>query len=494
MADYGNPWAQIPQALQNVTVNATNMQKMQQDAEMMREQKINLQQQNQLGAINLQKAMEEQARKNEVVPLSEHPTFKNLPVEAQNNITQSFVGGKYGQYKDGMLTGRRQDISRFMQDMSMNTDALEQVLIKPMVNQANAGYQKAFQDYQKVSEKFKSGQATQQELDAAKGAADSAYGQLSSTMNRGQTALAKSQMSKTLMDLQASGQLQALPPELQLTIQSAYQTGNVQAFQTALEKYTEIQAKKAEFVKVSQGEKVIDPVTKQVIAQGEAKTPNEIELQIRANAGDQQAKQILNQIQADKIRVAQESRPKDMGEASAKLRKEFNNLQEIKDYNNIKTKYNGMVVALQEANTSKNLVAADQALITLFNKMTDPNSVVRESEYARTGANIPLINQIKGKANKIISGGAGLTPEERTAIVRMGKLFMGTYQNNYNQRTEEYKGYARQRGLDPDTVIAPINQQNNVPSSGGIAEGTTATNPQTGQRIVFKGGQWQIAK
>ena len=26
---------------------------------------------------------------------------------------------------------------------------------------------------------------------------------------------------------------------------------------------------------------------------------------------------------------------------------------------------------------------------------------------------------------------------------------------------------------------------------GGISEGTTATNPQTGERIIYKGGQWQ---
>lgn len=39
------------------------------------------------------------------------------------------------------------------------------------------------------------------------------------------------------------------------------------------------------------------------------KTPNEIELQIRANAGDPSAKAVLDKIQADKVRVAKESRP-----------------------------------------------------------------------------------------------------------------------------------------------------------------------------------------
>jgi hypothetical protein len=41
----------------------------------------------------------------------------------------------------------------------------------------------------------------------------------------------------------------------------------------------------------------------------DVKTPNEIELQMRANNGDKDARSTLNSIQADKIRVARESRP-----------------------------------------------------------------------------------------------------------------------------------------------------------------------------------------
>ncbi len=281
MPDYG--WGQIPQAMANVTGNALNMAQMQQHAGVLREQEIAARQANQLGAINLQRAMEQDKRDNEVIPVSEHPAFKSLPVEAQNNVIQSFSKGGYGEYQNGMLIGSRKNIARYLQDVSTNTDALEQTLVKPMVNQANAGYQKAFQDYQKIQEKFNAGQATQQEMDQAKGAADTAYGQLASTLNRGQVALAKSQMSKVLMDLQSSGQFQKLPADVQITINAAYEIGDTKTFSATLEQQAAIQAKKAEYVKLGQGETLINPATNEVIAKG---APKDVNLQMVGHTPD----------------------------------------------------------------------------------------------------------------------------------------------------------------------------------------------------------------
>jgi hypothetical protein len=43
-----------------------------------------------------------------------------------------------------------------------------------------------------------------------------------------------------------------------------------------------------------------------------------------------------------------------------------------------------MKAVVEQAKTSKDKSAVDQALIMLFQKMLDPGSVVREGEYART--------------------------------------------------------------------------------------------------------------
>lgn len=135
------------------------------------------------------------------------------------------------------------------------------------------------------------------------------------------------------------------------------------------------------------------------------------------------------------------------------LRKEFNNLPEVKEYNQTIPKIKSMQSAFAEAKTTGNFVAVDQALITLFNKLTDPNSVVRESEYARTAENIPLVNQIKGKVQKVLSGGAGLTSEERFQLMNMANLMQKGYTEIRNRRLKEYQGYGTQSGLKPGFLI-----------------------------------------
>ena len=64
----------------------------------------------------------------------------------------------------------------------------------------------------------------------------------------------------------------------------------------------------------------------------------------------------------------------------------------------------------------------DQALINLFNKITDPTSVVRESEFQRTPDNIALMERVKGFLPKLTRGGVGLTDSERQALVDAAEI------------------------------------------------------------------------
>jgi hypothetical protein len=141
------------------------------------------------------------------------------------------------------------------------------------------------------------------------------------------------------------------------------------------------------------------------------------------------------------------------GKDAVTLRKEFNNLKEVKDYKDVRAKINVMEKALEKSKTTKNFVAIDQALITLFNKMTDPQSVVRESEYARTPENIGIYNRLLGKIEKLRSGGAGLTAEERSALMDMAKEFYGAYHKLYSDAEKQYSEYAKGMGLSPELVV-----------------------------------------
>lgn len=141
------------------------------------------------------------------------------------------------------------------------------------------------------------------------------------------------------------------------------------------------------------------------------------------------------------------------------LRKEFNALPETKNYVEMKQKFEVMGEALKESKTTNNFVATDQALITLYNKMTDPDSVVRESEYARTSSDLALWNKVKGKMSKVIAGGAGLSQGDREALVKMGGKFMDVAQRKYKSRLNEYKGYLFNYGLNPDTYLKPYSTE-----------------------------------
>jgi hypothetical protein len=147
------------------------------------------------------------------------------------------------------------------------------------------------------------------------------------------------------------------------------------------------------------------------------------------------------------------------------LRKEYNSLPEIKEGNSIQPKIKAMEAAYAESFKTNNYVAVDQALITLFNKLTDPTSVVRESEYARTAENIPLYNQIKGKVSKVMSGGAGLTTAERNALIKMARDMNRGYTQLRTQRFNEYRGYANQGGVNGDEIINDPYMKGDTPSS-----------------------------
>lgn len=139
--------------------------------------------------------------------------------------------------------------------------------------------------------------------------------------------------------------------------------------------------------------------------------------------------------------------------------KEFNDRQAVKDFVDTTRKYETMLSALEEAQTQElrgidpNLVAVDQALVTLFNKITDPQSVVRESEYARTASDIAFKNSVIGKAQKILTGGAGLTNDEREALVRMAGNFMVVAASKYRDTRIEFAERAERNELNIDDVV-----------------------------------------
>lgn len=141
------------------------------------------------------------------------------------------------------------------------------------------------------------------------------------------------------------------------------------------------------------------------------------------------------------------------------LRKEFINRPEVKDYVTVSTNVKSMESLLQEAlrtGDESNLVAIDQGLVTMYNKLTDPNSVVRESEYARTPQNLPMVNRILGAIQKVQQGGAGMTKEDREALVLGGKIIANERGGAFQERRNSYTNQALDAGIDPFRVTGTL--------------------------------------
>lgn len=150
---------------------------------------------------------------------------------------------------------------------------------------------------------------------------------------------------------------------------------------------------------------------------------------------------------------------------SSDLRKEFINRPEVKDFILVRTNVNAMDSMLNSAKEGNwsNLSTLDQALITMYNKLTDPTSVVRESEYNRTPENIPTVNRIVGAIEKVNSGGAGLTLEDREALVLGAKIISTERGKQYKETRDNYTILSNKYGIDPSLVTGTLSEFKEYP-------------------------------
>jgi len=176
---------------------------------------------------------------------------------------------------------------------------------------------------------------------------------------------------------------------------------------------------------------------------------------------------------------------------ATQLRKEFNDMPEVKSFTSMARSYKIMQSALNEAlskkgNESKS--AADQALVITFNKMLDPTSVVRESEYARTPEGQSAMAQLEGFVERVKQGGVGLTDENRKSVVSISGKLMTEAQNVYRERRDEFSRLAQDDyKIDPQMVVgrdyslpgldAGIGTPSPVPSSSPVPVGN-GTSPK----------------
>ncbi len=143
--------------------------------------------------------------------------------------------------------------------------------------------------------------------------------------------------------------------------------------------------------------------------------------------------------------------------------------------------------------------AGDLALIFNFMKILDPGSVVRESEFAtaQNAAGVP--QRIRAQFNRVLSG-ERLGDVQRTDFADTANRLFASQTEKQTALEESFRNIAINTGINPEDVIIDFigegrltEELPEVPDQPIITptEGMTATNLETGEKLIFRNGQWQ---
>jgi hypothetical protein len=142
------------------------------------------------------------------------------------------------------------------------------------------------------------------------------------------------------------------------------------------------------------------------------------------------------------------------------LRKEFEALPEVKKYKQALPAYKGIEDAVK-----RNTTQSDINIVYGLAKIYDPESVVREGEYA-TVANSPNIpERVKGYA-QYLAGGGKLTAETKRQILDEARSRMKSFEDQYGGARGDFESIAKRSNIDPTKLFPRPTQQPTAAPAG----------------------------
>ncbi|MCI5824566.1 MAG: hypothetical protein MRZ90_06470 [Candidatus Gastranaerophilales bacterium] len=136
------------------------------------------------------------------------------------------------------------------------------------------------------------------------------------------------------------------------------------------------------------------------------------------------------------------------------LRKEFLGSASVKNATEIARQWNNVNSLYEQYKSGKiGKNSFDQALITTLNKVLDPTSVVRESEFDRTSAGQAMWDKLAGYQQKLIKGGSGLTDENRADLVNSLIIMKQANDKEVQKVAEYYSELAKRYRINPADII-----------------------------------------
>ena len=127
------------------------------------------------------------------------------------------------------------------------------------------------------------------------------------------------------------------------------------------------------------------------------------------------------------------------------LRREFNALPAVKDMGVINSAYKG----IQSVTPTP---AGDMSLIFQYMKILDPNSTVREGEYASAEQTRGKFEDVRLQYNKILNG-EKLSARQRSDFRKLAASLYDTKLMTYNGIKDQYAGFAKKSRIDPKDIF-----------------------------------------
>ena len=134
-------------------------------------------------------------------------------------------------------------------------------------------------------------------------------------------------------------------------------------------------------------------------------------------------------------------------EDESKLRTEFNSLQSVKDFA-IRNSALGAI----EASAQDPTAAGDISLIFAYMKMLDPNSVVREGEFATAQSAGSVPQTLWSKYNQALTG-ERLAPDVRNDFVNRANKLYARASEDFGKVYTRYEDIAKANNLDPARAL-----------------------------------------
>ena len=189
---------------------------------------------------------------------------------------------------------------------------------------------------------------------------------------------------------------------------------------------------------------------------------------------------LTNQVARQKIAGQEPIQPKDLATLQLNSLKELNSLEKqgLLKPNDVFTKFENAAKPFIIARDAQARIEAiqlgtgfdDLGLIFSFMKVLDPNSVVRESEFANAEQAASFLDRVYGKGVRFTTGGR-LSSKSRGELISTSRRLFKAAQRQMDKGTKQFTDLAIRNRINPKAVIRDVGLS--LPQTQSISQGTT---------------------